>query len=150
MAHTYTSLLYHVIFSTKDRRPFLDAESRARLFPYLGGIVRELAGVPLGINGPADHVHILASLPPTIGVAEFVGKMKANSSGWIRKTLPNQRLFQWQVGYAAFSVSVSQKPKVVAYVANQEKHHRKISFQEEYIGFLKKHGIAYDERYVFD
>lgn len=150
MGHTYTSLLHHVIFSTKDRAPSLEAELKTRLFPYLGGIVRELGGVALSINGPTDHVHILASLPPTIALADFGGKVKANSSGWVHKTLPDRREFKWQVGYGAFSVSVSQRPKVLAYIADQEEHHRKVSFKEEFIGFLKKHNIAYDERYVFD
>lgn len=150
MAHTYTSLLSHIIFSTKDRLPMLDAELQARLFPYMGGIIRELGGVALSINGPTDHVHILVSLSPTIALSNFVGKVKANSSGWVHKTFPTQREFKWQVGYGAFSVSVSQRPKVLTYIADQEEHHRKVSFEEEFIGFLKKHGIAYDERYVFD
>jgi putative transposase len=150
MAHTYTSLLSHVIFSTKDRVPMLGAELKSRLFPYMGGIVRELGGVALSINGPTDHVHVLASLPATIALADFVGKVKANASGWVRKTFGVRREFKWQTGYGAFSVSVSQRAKVLAYIANQEEHHRKISFKEEFTGFLKKHGIAYDERYVFD
>lgn len=150
MAHTYTSLLSHIIFSTKDRVPMLDAELKSRLFPYMGGIVRELGGVALSINGPTDHVHILASLPATIALADFVGKVKANASGWVRKTFPNHLEFKWQTGYGAFSVSVSQRTKVLAYIANQEEHHRRVSFKEEFIGFLEKHGIAYNERYVFD
>ncbi len=150
MAHTYTSLLSHIIFSTKDRVPMLDAELKTRLFPYMGGIIRELGGAGLSINGPTDHVHLLASLPATIALSDFVGKVKANSSGWVHKTFPNQREFKWQVGYGAFSVSVSQRDKVLTYIADQEEHHRKVSFKEEFMGFLKKHGIAYDERYVFD
>ena len=150
MAHTYTSLLSHVIFSTKDRAPTLDADLKLRLFPYMGGIVRDLGGAALSINGPTDHVHILASLPATITLADFVGKVKANASGWVRKTFAGRREFKWQTGYGAFSVSVSQRDKVLTYIANQEEHHRKVSFKEEFIGFLKKHGIAYDERYVFD
>jgi len=150
MAHTYTSLLSHIIFSTKDRAPMLDVDLKARLFPYMGGILRELGGVGLSINGPADHVHILASLPATIALSDFVGKVKANSSGWVYKTFPDQREFKWQVGYGAFSVSVSQQPRVLKYIADQEEHHRKVSFKEEFIGFLKRHGIAYEERYVFD
>ena len=150
MAHTYTCLLDHIIFSTKGRVPFLDAELKERLFPFLGGIIRELGGVALSINGPTDHVHILASLPPTIAPSEFIGKVKANSSGWVHKTFPQQQDFKWQVGYAAFGVSFSQKQVVLDYIANQEEHHRIVSFQEELIAFLKKHGVDYDERYVFD
>jgi putative transposase len=150
MAHTYTSLLHHVIFSTKDRAPMLDSELKARLFPYMGGITRELGGVALTINGPADHVHLLVSLPPVIAPSEFVGKLKCNSSGWVHKTLSNRYAFAWQTGYSAFSVSASQREKVERYIANQEEHHRIVTFKEELIEFLKKHGVDYDERYLFD
>jgi putative transposase len=150
MGHTYTCLLEHIIFSTKERRSFLDAELKERLFPYMGGIVRELGGVALSINGPTDHVHILASLPPTIAPSEFVGKLKANSSGWVHKIFPQHREFKWQVGYSAFGVSYSQKQAVLDYIAGQEEHHRTVTFQEELLAFLKKHGVEYDERYVFD
>lgn len=150
MAHTYTCLLNHIIFSTKERAPSLDADLKERLFSYMGGIVRELGGVALSINGPADHVHVLASLPPTIAPSEFLGKLKANSSGWVHKNFPQRQEFKWQVGYSAFSVSVSQKQVVLDYIANQEEHHRTVSFKEELIAFLKKHDVEYDERYVFD
>jgi len=150
MAHTYTSLLNHFIFSTKDRAPVLDVDLKEQLFPHLGGTVRELGGAALSIDGPTDHVQFLASLPATIAPSEFAGKVKANSSGWVSKAFPRKRGFEWQVGNGAFSVSVSRQPKVVAYIANQEEHHRKLSFEDKYLGFLKKHGIAYDEQYVFD
>jgi len=128
----------------------LGAGLKALLFLYMGGIIRELTGAAVSINGPNDHIHILASLPATVALSEFVGKVKANSSGWVHKTFPDRREFKWQVGYGAFSVSVSQRPKVLNYTAAQEKHHRTVSFKEEFVGFLKKHGIAFDERYVFD
>ena len=150
MAHTYTCLLNHIIFSTKERAPFIDTALRARLFAYMGGIVRELGAVALSINGTTDHVHMLVSMPATIALSDFVSKVKANSSGWVHKTFPQQREFKWQVGYAAFSVSASQKPGVLDYIANQEEHHRKMAFKEELIAFLKKHEIEYDERYIFE
>lgn len=150
MAHTYTCLLNHLVFSTKDRVPFINAALKERLFQYMGGIVRELNGVALSINGPADHVHLLVSMPATVAVSDFVGKVKANSSGWVHKTFPQHRDFKWQVGYAAFSVSVSQKPGVLDYIARQEEHHHTLSFTEELIALLKKHEIDYDERYIFD
>lgn len=150
MSHTYTNLLDHIIFSTKDRVPSLDAELKSRLFPYMGGIVRNLNDAALSINGPADHVHILASLPPTAAPSDFIGTLKANSSGWVHKTFPQHQMFKWQVGYAAFGVSFSQKQVVLDYIAGQEEHHRTVSFKEELIAFLKKHEIEYDERYVFD
>ena len=150
MSRTYTSLLSHVVFSTKDREPMLTPEIRERLFPYMGGIVRNLEGVALAINGVADHVHALVSLPAALSVSEFVSKLKSNSSRWIHETFPEQRQFAWQTGYAAFSVSMSQKQPVIDYIAGQEEHHRKTTFKEEVIAFLKKHEIQYDERYVFE
>jgi REP element-mobilizing transposase RayT len=150
MAHTYTNLLTHIIFSTKDRHPFVDGELRERLFPYMGGIVNQLGGTPILINGPIDHVHMLVVMPPTMSVADFVGKVKSNSSGWIHKQWAARAKFAWQIGYGAFSVSGSMKEDVKVYIANQEEHHRKVTFQEEFIAFLKRHEIEYDERYIWD
>ena len=150
MAHTYTNLLVHMIFSTKDRVPLLDAELKPRLFPYMGGIVHELGGTALLINGPSDHVHMLLLLSAKGTVSEFAGKVKANSSGWVHREFPGKGTFTWQTGYAAFTVSHSQKQSVLDYIANQEEHHRKLSFKEELIAFLKKHEIQYDERYIFE
>jgi putative transposase len=150
MPRTYTQLLNHVVFSTKERRPFLTPAVRERLFPYMGGIIRQLGGVALLVNGVADHVHILASIPATAALSDFVGKLKANSSKWIHETFPELREFAWQLGYSAFSVSVSQKQGVLDYIAGQEEHHRKVSFQEELVSFLKKHEIDYDERWVLE
>ena len=150
MAHTYTNLLVHVIFSTRDRIPLLDAELKPRLFPYMGGIVHELGGTALLINGPSDHVHMLLLLPAKITVSEIAGKVKANSSGWVHREFPGRQTFAWQTGYAAFTVSHSQKQSMLDYIANQEEHHRKLSFKEELIAFLKKHEIQNDERYIFE
>ena len=150
MPRTYTQLLSHIVFSTKERRPTLTPELRARLFPYMGGIIRQLDGVALLINGVADHVHLLVSMPATTAPSEFVGKLKTNSSKWVHENFPEARAFAWQLGYSAFSVSVSQQKGVLDYIADQEEHHRKVSFQEELISFLKKHGVEYDERYVFE
>ena len=150
MAHTYTNLLTHFVFSTKGREPTLEPDLKQRLFPYMGGIVRELDGVALGINGPTDHIHILASLPAKLAPAGFIGTVKANSTGWIHKEFSNRPAFAWQVGYAAFSVSHSQKPNVLDYIASQEEHHRKMSFKEELVAFLQKHEIDYEDRYLWD
>ncbi|MEQ2009554.1 MAG: IS200/IS605 family transposase [Limisphaerales bacterium] len=150
MAHTYTNLLAHIIFSTKDRAPSLDADLKARLFPYMGGIIRELGSTALIINGPADHVHILVSLSPKLGVSELVGKLKANSSGWVHREFPSRRTFAWQTGFAAFSVSQSVRQSVHDYIANQEEHHRSVTFQEELLAFYRRHEIQFDPRYVFD
>lgn len=149
MGHTYSNLLGHVIFSTKDRAPLLNPQLKPRLFPYMGGIIRELGGTALLINGPTDHVHILALLPVAESVSNIIGKLKANSSGWVHREFPEKRDFAWQTGYTVFSVSQSQKQSVSDYIANQEEHHRKLSFKEELISFLKKHEVAYNEKYIF-
>ena len=150
MGHTHTNLLFHIVFSTKERVPMLDAEMKPRLFAYMGGIVRELGGTALLINGPADHVHLLALLPAKLGVSELVGKVKSNSSGWVHREFPDKGLFAWQTGFAAFTVSHSQKPSVLDYIRDQEEHHWKLSFKEEFVAFLRKHEIEYDERYLWE
>ena len=150
MAHTHTNLLVHVVFSTKDRAPLLDAQLKSRLFPYIGGIIRELGGMALLINGPTDHVHILALVPAKSALSEIVGKVKANSSGWVHREFPKLGAFGWQTGYAAFTVSYSQKQTVLDYIANQEEHHHHLSFKEELVAFLKKHEIEYDEKYLWE
>jgi REP element-mobilizing transposase RayT len=149
MAHTHTNLLFHIVFSTKERLPMLDTDLKPRLLAYMGGIVRELGGTPLLINGPADHVHIIALLPAKLGVSEVVGKVKANSSGWVQREFPDKWSFAWQTGFAAFTVSHSQKQTVLDYIGAQEEHHRKISFQEEFVAFLKKQEVEYNERYLW-
>jgi putative transposase len=150
MAHTFTHLLTHIVFSTKERRPLLDADLKVRLFPYLGGIVRAHDGKALIINGPSDHVHILASLAAKHALSDLMRELKADSSGWVHKNFPAQKTFAWQIGYGAFSVSHSNLPEVEKYIAGQEEHHRKISFQEEFVVFLKKHQIEYDERFLWE
>ena len=150
MAHTFTHMLTHIIFSTKDRRPLLDADLKARLFPYLGGIIRAQDGKARIINGLADHVHILASLAAKHALSDLMRELKADSSGWVHKRFPNQKTFAWQIGYGAFSVSHSKLVEVEKYIANQEEHHRKVSFQEEFVTLLKRHEIEYDERYLWE
>jgi len=148
MAHTYTNLLTHVIFSTKDREPLITASLHDDLLAYLGDIVRELGGALRAANPRLDHVHLLCSLPPTVATADALRVVKTNSSRWVHR---NRRLagFDWQTGYGAFSVSQSLAPAVVQYIRDQEKHHRRVTFQEEFIAFLQKNGIAYDERCIW-
>jgi REP element-mobilizing transposase RayT len=112
----------------------------------MGGIVRERKGVPLVINGTADHVHLLVSLPTNESVAELLRVVKANSSHWVHEQFPAESRFAWQAGYAAFTVSASRAADVTEYIARQQEHHRRVSFQEELLTFLQKHGVAYDER----
>ena len=148
MSHTYTNLLSHVIFSTKDREPLITARLDDDLLAYLGGIVRELGGALRAANARPDHVHLLCSLPPMVAMADALRGVKTNSARWVHRSR-NYADFEWQTGYGAFSVSHSLAPAVVRYIGDQEKHHRRVTFQEELIAFLKKNGIAYDERYIW-
>lgn len=150
MAHTFTNLLTHLIFSTKDRVPCVKADLKPNLFSYLGGIVREIKGKAYAIDGTTDHVHMLISLPASIALSDAVRVIKTNSSGWAHDQGANHRTFAWQIGYGAFSVSQSNVPDVIKYIQSQEEHHRKISFKEEFIAFLQRHGIEYDERYIWE
>lgn len=149
MSHTYTNILIHALFSTKDRQPWLLPEMQEEVFNYLGGAVNALGGQSLLVNGPRDHVHMLFVQPRTLSIADVMEKVKANSSGWVKDRWPERRHFGWQAGYAAFSVSKSHVESVKRYIRNQEEHHRKVSFIEEVVAFLDKHGVEYDSRYVF-
>jgi REP element-mobilizing transposase RayT len=149
MSHTFTKLLTHVIFSTKERRSLMDDELQVRLFPYLGGIVREMGGTPLTINGPSTHVHLLVQTKASVSIAKLVETVKSSSTSWVHREWKERWKFAWQEGYGAFSVGPVQVPEVIKYIAGQKEHHRKISFQEEFISFLQKYGIEYDERYIW-
>jgi REP element-mobilizing transposase RayT len=149
MPHSYTALRVHVVFSTKDRKNLIDDLLEERLFPYIGGICRELGGSLTAINGAADHLHLLATVDSMTAVAEFVGKVKGCSSKWIHETFPERSRFAWQRGYAAFSVSESQTSRVAAYIGRQKTHHRTVSFRDEYVKLLESHGIPIDERYLW-
>jgi putative transposase len=144
MPQSFTHLVVHIVFSTKDRARDLVPELSSRLFPYMGGIIKELRGMPLIINGPLDHVHLLVSLPATASVAEMLRVVKTNSSRWVHEQFPMSRHFGWQAGYGAFSVSGSRLATVRSYIASQEEHHREISFQEEFLTLLKRHGLVYE------
>ena len=149
MPHTCANILLHIIFSTRHRQPLIQSEIKSDLFAYMGGIVRTLRGVALIINGTADHVHMLVRLPPVHSVAEIARIVKTNSSRWAHEKWPSKN-FGWQTGYGAFSVSESCVAGVTKYIAGQEEYHRKRSFQEEFVVFLKKNGVPYDERYIWD
>ena len=149
MSRTYTNLLTHLVFSTRDREPFIAPELRSELYAYLGGLTRELKGKSYGVNGTIDHVHMLISLPPKVSISEALRFIKSNSSGWVHDKWPKRKSFSWQLGYGAFSVSKSNVPSVLNYIRNQEAHHRKTSFKEEFVEFLVKNEIDYDERYIW-
>ncbi|WP_035602468.1 IS200/IS605 family transposase [Haloferula sp. BvORR071] len=148
MPSTHLSLNFHVVFSTKDREPSIAPEWRSRLHAYMGGVVTNLGGTPVAIGGIADHVHLLLGLPATCALSDVVRSLKANSSRWVHDEIRLAR-FMWQEGYGAFTVSPSQCRTIIEYIANQEEHHRTRSFQEEYLAFLKKCGISFDERFLW-
>ena len=149
MGHSFTSSLYHCAFSTKDRRPNITADLQLRLWPFLGGIARENRMKALAVGGVEDHVHLLLSLPSTIAIAKAIQLLKAGSSLWVHETFPAEHGFVWQEGYGAFSMSISQVDATHAYIASQPEHHRKKTFQEEFLEFLARHNMDYDERYVW-
>jgi REP element-mobilizing transposase RayT len=148
MANTYTSLHYHVIFSTKNRQPFLAEAIRDRVFAYLGGIARENGMNALEVGGVADHVHLLVSIPASLAVSKALRLIKGGSSHWLKETFPNMAKFAWQDGYAAFTVSQSQIDDVRVYIRYQSEHHQTKTFAEEYRAFLARHRIEYDGRYL--
>jgi len=148
MSDSYTNLLYHLVFSTKDRRPLITAERELRLYDYIGGSIRGMGGISLELNGAEDHVHILAKLRPDRALSDVLRDLKANATGWMHEVFPTLKQFSWQRGYGAFTVSHSNLDEVRQYIARQKEHHRKTSFREEFIGFLKANGIRYDERFI--
>jgi REP element-mobilizing transposase RayT len=149
MPHSFVSSLHHVVFSTKERRRSLSPDLQQRLWPYLGGIAREHGMKAIAVGGIEDHVHILLSLPSTLAIAKAVQLIKGASSIWIHATFPEHRNVYWQEGYGAFSVGVSQIDDTVRYILNQAEHHRTVSFQDEFRAILRRHGIEFDERYIW-
>jgi putative transposase len=148
--HSFTSCYMHCVFSTKERRRLITAELQSRLWPYLGGVARENGMTALEIGGVEDHVHILLRVPATIPIAKAVQLIKGNSSKWVHETFPAQWEFAWQEGYAAFSIGISGVTDTIEYIRNQAEHHRARTFQEEFVAFLKKHGMEYDEAKLWD
>jgi putative transposase len=147
MPHTYTNLLYHIVFSTKDRKPFIRNKTKSRLYDYIGGTIRGIGGICLEIGGIEDHIHLLLKLKPTMDVAKFLQDLKPNVTNWARREiLP---IFEWQNGYGAFTVGESQIESVRRYIQNQEAHHKEIDFETEFKSLLRKAGIEFDEKYLW-
>src|SRR3974390_3219500 len=134
---SYVSAYYHCVFITKERRALIPPTLQERLWPYLGGIARENDMKAIEIGGMPDHVHMLLSLPSTLTIAKGMQLIKGGSSKWIHDTFPERRLFGWQVKYGAFSVSVSQLDKTIQYIKNQPEHHRRMTFEEEFVTLLQ-------------
>ena len=149
MAHSYTNLLYHIVFSTKDRRPLLEPGIAGRLHAYLGGGIRAEGGTAIIINGTANHIHILARLRQDKTLSDVLRGIKAHSSKWIHETFAAHERFAWQSGYGAFTVSESQVERVRSYIQNQETHHRRTTFEEEFTALLQAHGIAFEPNYIW-
>lgn len=144
---SYTNLLYHIVYATKERAPLITNTLRPRLHEYLGGTVRGLGGIALEINGTNDHVHVLAKLRPTLSVSEFMSKLKSGSSGWAKRQTAGR--FGWQARFGAFTVSESQVERVRRYIRYQEEHHRKLSFEEEFKVLLRAHKIDFDTAHLW-
>lgn len=149
MPSSYCSLLYHIVFGTKFRKPILDDSVREMTWNYIAGSITSKKGKALQIGGTADHIHILTSCSPTMALADLIRDIKANSSRWLHD---EQRIldFQWQTGYGAFTVSYSRLETVQSYVCNQAQHHHKKSFEQEYRQLLKRCGISFEEKYLFE
>ncbi|HEX5221498.1 MAG TPA: IS200/IS605 family transposase [Verrucomicrobiae bacterium] len=147
---SYVSSYHHCVFSTKERRPLISATLAERLWPFLGGIARQNKMKAVEIGGVEDHVHILLSIPPTMSIAKAMQLIKGGSSKWVHETFPDQREFGWQEKYGAFSVSESRVEAVVDYIRGQPEHHKRVTFQEEFVALLQKHRIEYDERYLWE
>ena len=146
MSHTYAQNVIHVVFSTKDRRKLMSGEFRPRMWAYAVGVCKKLDIRVHAIGGMEDHVHFLLQIPPSLAVAKAVLAIKSNSSRWANEEGVK---FAWQQGYGAFSVSSSSVPLVVRYIQNQEAHHKKMNFDEEFLALLKKHGVEFDPKFVF-
>ena len=144
---TYASLHYHIVFSTKNRKRWIDQSWETRLHEYLGGTARGLKAFPQGIGGIEDHVHLLIGLKTTHRIADFMRELKKSSSEWVHETM-GVKGFAWQQGYGIFSVSATARDRVKAYIANQRAHHQKKGFREELIELLERAGVEYDPKYL--
>ena len=150
MSQSLSSVLIHLVFSTKNRELFITAEVESELHSYMAKIFRELKSPSLAIDGTNDHVHIVFSLARVITIADLVEEVKTSSSKWIKTKGREFRNFHWQRGYGGFSIGQSNVAALKRYIRNQKEHHRHVTFQEEYCKFLKAYGIDYDEKYVWD
>ena len=146
---SYVSLMYHIVFSTKERRPMIAPDIMARLCPYLGGIARKGYGQILLAGGTENHVHVAAIVHPSMALADFVRDIKCNSSLWVHEEFPSAAAFTWQEGYGGFTVSSSMAPQVEEYIAAQKRHHQRQDFRTEFLELLRRHGIEHDENDVF-
>lgn len=146
MSHTYSQNVLHVVFSTKDRHKTISPEFQSRLWAYVAGVCRKVEILVHAVGGTEDHIHLLIQVPPSLPVAKGILAIKSNSSRWANE---QGHRFAWQQGYGAFSVSSSNVPAVVQYIRNQQAHHKRRGFEEEFVALLKKHGVTFDAKFVF-
>jgi REP element-mobilizing transposase RayT len=145
---THTAITYHIVSSTKDRAPVLTQDRREDLFRYISGIIKNRSSHLYRINGVDDHLHILTSLHPTVTLANFVKEIKTGSAHWIKENAIFSRFSHWQEGYGAFTCSQHEIARLIEYIQEQEQHHRKMKFEEEYRKLLLEAGVEFDERYM--
>jgi putative transposase len=150
MANTFSQLNVHTVFAVKGRENIITSHFRTQLFEYISGILKNCKQFPLAVNGFKDHVHIFFELNPNSSLSDVLETVKANSSKWINSNKFVQGRFEWQRGYSGFTYSRSQRDDVIRYIMNQEKHHKKKTFKEEYLEILKKFEMDFDERYIFE
>jgi REP element-mobilizing transposase RayT len=150
MSQSLSSVLIHLVFSTKNREPFITPAIETELHPYMAKIFREVKSPSLAIDGTTDHIHILFSMARVITIAEIVEQAKTSTSKWIKTKGHEFRNFHWQRGYGAFSIGQSNVASLKRYIRSQKEHHRHVTFQDEYRKFLKAYGVEYDERFVWD
>jgi len=150
MGHTYSRILNHVIFATKNRLPTIDESFRQRMYEYLSGVARQEFGRAINIGGTENHLHGLISLRTDVSIAQAMREWKSLSSGWVHETFPGHLDFCWQEGYGSFSVSESKATDVIRYIEHQAEHHRVQTFEEEFVAFLKRHHVEYDPCHIWD
>ena len=150
MSNTYTQISIHTIFAVKGRQSIIAPDWRDSLHSYIAGIITDEGAFSLAVGGWKDHVHAFFGLQPTLSISEIMKKIKAGSSGWVNREGLVDGKFQWQSGYGAFSYSKSQRDSVIKYIINQEEHHRKESFREEYLRMLNNFEVSYNEKYLFE
>ena len=150
MPQSFTCLHYDLVFSTKNRLPTITADLQPRLYEYIGGILRSESSTLVAAGGMPDHVHLLCFLNKELAVSSALRLIKANSAKWIHETFPQHRSFAWQAGYGAFAVSYSHLGRLERYIAGQIEHHRRMTFQDEFIALLRRHRLPFDERYLWD
>ncbi len=150
MPGTFSQILLHIVFSTKHRERLITPELSARLYPFIGGIIRSEGGSLYAIGGIEDHLHLYLRWRTDDAISKLVRDLKSRSTKWVHELEVRYKNFSWQEGYSVFSVSRSQEEVVKQYIARQEEHHQKVDFQSELLSLLKKHDVEFDERYVFD